>query len=141
MLSVPVDEGEGRNAVRRGRKRRVESRLSAAGGEDDVGVILEEGLEWKGYSRRDGRGRCTDVDVAKEAESWVCTREVEFMGAVLGGERMNRGWQSDGRLALTSGWSGATPYRTRPWGAHSLSNMCIRSCGALGARESSRDAT
>ena len=110
MLGVPVDEGEGRDAIRRGRERRVEIWLGAAGRKGDVGVILEEGSEWKGHCGRDGRGRCTDVDVAKEAESRVCAcNGVEFMGAVLGEGRMNRGWRSDGRLALTSGWSGATP--------------------------------
>ena len=91
MLGVPVDEGEGRNAIGRGCERRVESRLGAAGGKYDVGVILEEGLEWEGYCGRDGRGRCTDVDIAKEAESWVCACKIEFMGAVLGGGRLNRG--------------------------------------------------
>jgi len=49
----------------------VEDRLGAAGGKDDVGVVLEEGGEWKGDCGRDGRGRCTDLDVAKEAESRV----------------------------------------------------------------------
>ena len=37
-----------------------------------MSVVLEEGWKWKGDCGQDGRGRRTDVDVAKEAESRVC---------------------------------------------------------------------
>ena len=44
-MGVPVDEGESRNVIGRRCERQMESGLGAAGGKDDVSVILEEGLK------------------------------------------------------------------------------------------------
>ena len=63
-------------------------------------------------------GRC-QRSVGESSPQLGRTCAYSSMGEENGFERDEAGVR--GKRALTSGWSGATPYRTRPWGAHNLS--------------------
>lgn len=83
VLGVPVHEGECGDTVLGGGKGRMKNRDSAAGREEDVGVVGEESLEGEREGLGDWGG-LANVNVSEEAEAGIGGCDVELMSAILG---------------------------------------------------------
>lgn len=79
-----------------------------------------------------------NIDVSEVSEPRIQRSCVEFVGTVLFFRVISVFGIPYSPRTFTSGWSGATPYRTRPWGAQRRSKMWTLTSRV---RESSLEAT